>query len=886
MRGNERKTNYKKYKLLRSAFHRGMAVALGVFLLASQLDLATYAVEDSAILEEVDTENPSAVILPEDGGEADGEGTSSENTEEKQPETDDNGGEKNEQNPDGDDSVEEGNADDDVLDAGEGEEEPETEIPDDENLIEEAGGEESVEPVVMTETEETTEKEARTGEPLFDDVSGMKFEIIDDHCASISSSRYRGKILEIPGTVTHDGAVYTVTQISENGFEYSKDVERIVIPDSVKVVGKNAFISCDKASEVVLSQNLEEIAEKAFYNCASLERITIPGSVSTIGYEAFRGCKELTEVTLENTNNPIAYSGCVFAECVKLSESEIEKIISSSGMMVIPNGMFIGCNGLAQITIPENITTISANAFTSCHGLTKVNIPSSVTEIGEMAFEQCDHLAEISMADGLTTLGNRVFFKCTSLRNVEMPDTVTTVGIEAFQVCTGLERVKLSSRLSAVSDYMFDACSSLTEVTVPQSVTSIGIYGFSACSALQNVTLLSSAIEINDHAFDSCTSMNELKIVVPVTEENGQKKVTPITIHTGWYQSTSNNVFLKCPQKNPLVFLSTDGVTPLTGDDLSAAVDAYRKVTDIHESAWDKKWYGWNIPDAETPPVPSVTYFTINASATSGGTITPAGSVNVIKGDDQKFTMTPDEGYRIKAVTVDGNDAAWEEAVQVLADEDMVQTGKAGTYTFTDVQKDHTIEVSFETAGSITPGDENPPKGDDPDNPGNDKPSGGTTDSGSGNDNSGGGSGGTANTGNAETPAAEVMVTVVDGGVQAAPAVVTETEAPAAQNGQNQTTAGAQGKEPKTGDSTHLEIYAALAMIAGLAYMLLYYMEGSRGMTGREKEVFVAAFIRWAKKGGVFRKCCAMIAIFCILAYYHALGRRVCDAPEGRYSTI
>ena len=84
----------------------------------------------------------------------------------------------------------------------------------------------------------------------------------------------------------------------------------------------------------------------------------------------------------------------------------------------------------------------------------------------------------------------------------------------------------------------------------------------------------------------------------------------------------------------------------------------------------------------------------------------------------------------------------------------------------------------------------------------------------------------------------------------------------------------ADGKEPKTGDTAHVEIYATAAMIAGLTYLLLYFMEEGRGMTEREKEVFVAAFIRWAKKGGRFRKCCAIAAIFCLLVYYHSIGKR------------
>ncbi|MDE7248208.1 MAG: hypothetical protein K2N43_10020, partial [Lachnospiraceae bacterium] len=67
-------------------------------------------------------------------------------------------------------------------------------------------------------------------------------------------------------------------------------------------------------------------------------------------------------------------------------------------------------------------------------------------------------------------------------------------------------------------------------------------------------------------------------------------------------------------------------------------------------------------------------------------------------------------------------------------------------------------------------------------------------------------------------------------------------------------------------------------------YLLLYFMEEGRGMSEREKDAFMAAFIRWGKKGGAFRKGCAMLAIFCLLAYYHSIGKRVGkNALDGKY---
>lgn len=69
----------------------------------------------------------------------------------------------------------------------------------------------------------------------------------------------------------------------------------------------------------------------------------------------------------------------------------------------------------------------------------------------------------------------------------------------------------------------------------------------------------------------------------------------------------------------------------------------------------------------------------ITALADEGGTITPSGNINVYNGEDAAFTITPDNGYEIADVKVDG-----------------ISVGSVSTYTFEDVKADHTITAAFE----------------------------------------------------------------------------------------------------------------------------------------------------------------------------------------------
>ena len=81
--------------------------------------------------------------------------------------------------------------------------------------------------------------------------------------------------------------------------------------------------------------------------------------------------------------------------------------------------------------------------------------------------------------------------------------------------------------------------------------------------------------------------------------------------------------------------------------------------------------------------------------------------------------------------------------------------------------------------------------------------------------------------------------------------------------------------EPNTGDISHVEIYATIAMIAGLSYLLSYFRDENHGITEEEKNEMVAKMIGWAKKGGYFRRKLALAAIFLLLVYYYSIGKRV-----------
>lgn len=97
---------------------------------------------------------------------------------------------------------------------------------------------------------------------------------------------------------------------------------------------------------------------------------------------------------------------------------------------------------------------------------------------------------------------------------------------------------------------------------------------------------------------------------------------------------------------------------------------------DIREDSEVVAYFGADEDEDGVPDEPS--YWTIEASAGSGGGIDPEGDVFVPDGGDQRFDFDPDRGYEIDRVRVDG-------------DSERVRS----SYTFEEVTENHTIRVTF-----------------------------------------------------------------------------------------------------------------------------------------------------------------------------------------------
>lgn len=168
--------------------------------------------------------------------------------------------------------------------------------------------------------------------------------------------------LSIPTTVTHIGD----RAFCRNAFLTGK----LVIPPSVKSIGREAFMGTDFSGDLV-----------------------IPNSVGSIGYGAFSGCYGFNG-TLTLPKGLKVIESCAFNSCTKLK---------------------------GNLTLPDNLTSIGDSAFYICRMLTgNLVIPKTVKSIGERAFDGCSGFkGTLTLHEGLETIGKNAFSSCGGLTAFE-----------------------------------------------------------------------------------------------------------------------------------------------------------------------------------------------------------------------------------------------------------------------------------------------------------------------------------------------------------------------------------------------------------------------------------------------------------------------------------
>lgn len=294
----------------------------------------------------------------------------------------------------------------------------------------------------------------------------------------------------------------------------SNSLNRIVLPDTLKSIGSNAFYGCKYLSgSLIIPEGVTEIKRGAFNGCIGLNGIlSLPSTLKKLGN---RGEDDMGD---EGTD----YYGGVFQNCRNLTGN----LILPDNLELIRGYCFSGCSGLyGELRLPAKLKRMGNCAFSYCSGFSgSLSIPQGITALPSEAFHNCGFNGTLTLHDGITNIANDAFANCHFKGELHLPKSLKVISENVFCNNDFSGTLTLPSTLTHIGSNAFANNWRLMGVLdIPNEVESIGESAFSNCKMLEGIIFPKSMETIRQGAFSDCFGITSIRCkgTMPAHIESG-----------------------------------------------------------------------------------------------------------------------------------------------------------------------------------------------------------------------------------------------------------------------------------------------------------------------------------------------------------------------------
>lgn len=280
--------------------------------------------------------------------------------------------------------------------------------------------------------------------------AGTYDDVIPDNAFKTKKSLYYVTLPEV------------ITQIGKESFYSSSISGALVIPDDVTHIWDGAFKNT-KLSSLQLPSRIEVMGPEVFSECSSLSgTLILPETLRYLGRDIFMACGFSGNLVLPNSLEYVGsrafnrsgkfVGGLRIPEKISIlyhqtfQDTPIEGRLNLGNVQSLEEACFRSNAFSGEVVFAEGLSEIPANFFvdyaTPHQGkVVSIVFPPTIKVIGLNSFYNQKCLANVNFPEGLVTIENQAFRSCEQLELLELPSTLQSIGSAAFEGCYNINSI-------------------------------------------------------------------------------------------------------------------------------------------------------------------------------------------------------------------------------------------------------------------------------------------------------------------------------------------------------------------------------------------------------------------------------------------------------------